>query len=71
MKYKFEWNDIRALIAIVNAYIVFTYGLSVGWLALTMAAFGLVNDVTTNKRINGFIIHSFGVLISIYFLKCA
>lgn len=71
MKYKFEWNDVRALIAIINAYIVFTYGLSLGWLTLTMAVFGLVNDVTTNKRINGFIIHAFGVLISVYLLKCA
>lgn len=68
MKYKFEWNDLRALITIVNVIVVFAFGLSVAWIALTIAALGLVNDFTTNKKINGFVIHSLNVIISIYFL---
>jgi hypothetical protein len=68
MTYKFEWNDLRALITIINVIIVLGCGLSIAWIALTIAALGLVNDFTTNKKINGFVIHSLNAIISIYLL---
>lgn len=68
MKYKFEWNDLRALITIVNVIVVLGCGLSVAWIALTIAALGLVNDFTTAKKINGFVMHFLNAIISIYFL---
>ena len=68
MKYKFEWNDLRALITIINVIVVLCCGLSVAWIALTIAALGLVNDFTTNKKINGFVMHSLNAIISICFL---
>ena len=68
MKYKFEWNDLRALITIINVIVVLCCDLSIAWIALTIAALGLVNDFTTNKKINGFVMHSLNAIISIYFL---
>lgn len=69
MTYKFEWNDLRALITVINAIIIIGCDLSIVWIALTIAILGLINDMTTSKKINGFVIHSFNVIIAIYLLN--
>lgn len=68
MKYKFEWNDIRALITLVNVALIIHFGLSIAWLGLAVAFFGLVKDITIDKKINGFLMHSANAVLNIYFL---
>lgn len=66
--YKFEMNDLRALIQIVNVTLIIIFGLSVSWFGLALAFFGLVKDFITDHRINGILMHLSGIILNIYFL---
>ena len=56
--YKFEMNDLRAVIQIVNVALIMIYGLSIAWFGLTIAVAGLIKDFTTDRHINGIAMHS-------------
>ena len=66
--YKFEWNDLRAGITILNVVLVMIFGLSISWFGLAVAIFGLVKDFTGDRRINGILMHLSSVALNIYFL---
>lgn len=66
--YKFEWNDLRAFVTVVNVMLIMIYGLSIAWFGLAVAAIGIVKDLTTDRRINGLIMHLANVTLNIYFL---
>lgn len=66
--YKFEWNDLRAFITIINVLLIMIFGLSISWFGLAVAFFGLVKDFTTDRHINGILMHSAGILLNTYFL---
>lgn len=66
--YKFEWNDLRAFITVVNVILIMIYGVSISWFGLTIALIGLVKDFTTDKRINGIVMHLANVSLNLYFL---
>lgn len=66
--YKFEWNDLRAFITVVNVILIMIYGVSISWFGLTVALIGLVKDFTTDKRINGIVMHLANVSLNLYFL---
>ena len=68
MKYKFEWNDLRAVITVVNVVLIMIYGLSIAWFGLAVALVGIVKDITTDKKWNGFIMHLSNVILNAYFL---
>ena len=67
-KYKFEWNDLRAFITVVNVILIMIYGLSISWFGLAVAVIGLIKDFTVDHRINGVIMHLSNVALNIYFL---
>ena len=67
-KYKFEWNDLRALAMIVNVVLIMTFGLSISWFGLGIAVFGLVKDLTSDRHINGILMHIASMILNIYFL---
>ena len=67
--YKFEMNDIRAIIQVVNVGLIMIFGLSVAWFGLALAFFGLVKDFTTDRHINSIIMHLSGMVLNIYFLN--
>jgi len=67
--YKFEWNDLRAGITIINVVLVMIFGLSISWFGLAVAIVGLVKDFTGDKRINGIMMHFASLALNIYFLK--
>lgn len=67
--YKFEMNDLRAVIQIVNVALIMMFGLSVSWFGLTIAVCGLVKDFTTDRHLNGIAMHLSSVVLNIYFLK--
>lgn len=68
MKYKFEWNDLRAFITVINVVLIMIYGLSIAWFGLAVAVIGIVKDLTVDKRINGLVMHIANAVLNIYFL---
>ena len=68
MKYKFEWNDLRAFITVINVILIMIYGLSIAWFGLAVAVIGIVKDLTVDKKINGLVMHIANAVLNIYFL---
>jgi hypothetical protein len=66
--YKFEWNDLRCFITVINVVLIMTYGLSISWFGLAVAIVGIVKDLTKDRRINGLLMHLANVALNIYFL---
>ena len=66
--YKFEWNDLRCFITVVNTILIMIYGFSIAWFGLAVAAIGIIKDLTTDRKINGLIMHIANVVLNIYFL---
>ncbi|MBR7063854.1 MAG: hypothetical protein IKI31_01670 [Treponema sp.] len=66
--YKFEWNDLRAGITILNVVLIMIFGLSISWFGLAVAVFGLVKDFTGDKRISGILMYLSSVALNSYFL---
>lgn len=71
MKYKFEWNDLRCFITVINVILIMIYGLSIAWFGLIVGIVGLIKDFTIDKKINGIIMHLANVVLNIYFLALA
>lgn len=67
-RYKFEWNDLRCFITVVNVILIMIYGLSISWFGLTVAVVGIIKDLTTDRRINGLMMHLANAALNIYFL---
>lgn len=66
--YKFEWNDLRCLITIVNVVLIIIFGLSVSWFGLAVALIGVVKDLTIDRHISGLLMHLANVTLNVYFL---
>lgn len=66
--YKFEWNDLRCFITVINVILIMIYGLSIAWFGLAVAFVGIIKDLTTDRRINGLLMHLSNVALNIYFL---
>ena len=66
--YKFEWNDLRAIIQVINVILIMRFGLSIAWFGLAVAVFGLVKDFMTTRHINDIVMHFAGDILNIYFL---
>lgn len=67
--YKFEMNDLRAMIQIINVALIMIYGLSIAWFGLAIAVAGLIKDFTTDRHINGIAMHSANIVLNLYFLN--
>ena len=66
--YRFEWNDLRAVITVINVILIMIYGLSIAWFGLAVAIIGVIKDLAVDHRINGLIMHLSSVALNIYFL---
>ncbi len=66
--YKFEWNDLRAFVTVLNVILIMIYGLSIAWFGLGVAIIGIVKDLTVDHRINGLIMHLANVALNVFFL---
>lgn len=66
--YKFEWNDIRATIQILNVALIMIFGLSISWFGLAIAFFGLCKDLSQHRHINDIVMHASGVVLNVHFL---
>ena len=66
--FRFEWNDLRAFIQLLNVALIMIFGLSVSWFGLAIAIFGVVKDMSQHRHINDIIMHMSGVVLNVYFL---
>lgn len=66
--YVFEWNDLRALITLINVILIMVYGLSISWFGLVVAIVGVIKDLTTDRKVNGLVLHLSNVLLNLYFI---
>lgn len=69
--YKFEWNDLRALVTVVNVILVMRYGLSIAWFGLAVAGLGLIRDFCADRHLNGIIMHFASFALNTFFLLSA
>ena len=67
-RFRFEWNDLRALIQIINVALIMIFGLSVAWLGLAISFFGVVKDMSQHRHVNDIILHLAGVVLNVHFL---
>lgn len=68
MNYKFEYNDLRAAITVINVILIMKYGLSIAWFGLTVAFIGIIKDMTVDHKWNGFVMHSANLILNVFFL---
>lgn len=66
--YKFEWNDLRCFVTVINVILIMIYGLSIAWFGLAIAVIGIIKDLTTDRRVNGLLMHIANAVLNIYFL---
>jgi hypothetical protein len=66
--YKLEWNDLRALIQLVNVVLIIIFGLSVSWFGLAIALFGVCKDLSQHRHVNDVVLHLTGVVLNTHFL---
>lgn len=68
--FRFEENDLRALIQIVNVALIMCFGLSVSWFGLSIALIGLIKDYRNpNRHVNDFLMHGASLILNVYFLS--
>ena len=66
--YKFEWNDLRCFITVINVILIMIFGLSIAWFGLVVALVGVVKDLTVDRRINGLLMHLASVAFNVFFI---
>ena len=68
MTYKFELNDLRAVITLINVILIIRFGLSIAWFGLTVAIIGIIKDIAIDKKANGLIMHGANAILNLYFI---
>jgi uncharacterized BrkB/YihY/UPF0761 family membrane protein len=66
--YKFEYNDLRALITVINVVLIMIFGLSIAWFGLAVALIGIIKDLKIDRHINGLVMHLASVALNVYFI---
>lgn len=67
--YRFEWNDVRCGMTILNVILIMLFGLQVSWFGLAIAAFGVCKDLSQHRHINDILMHFSSVILNLYFLS--
>lgn len=68
-KYKFEMNDIRAILQLINVGLIVFVGFSVGAIfGLIIASLGLIKDFATDRHINGIAMHLASICLNVFIL---
>lgn len=68
-EYKFEMNDLRALLQLINVALIVFVGFNVGAIfGLSIAGLGLIKDLLTDRHINGIAMHLAGIILNVFIL---
>lgn len=68
-KYKFEWNDLRCLLTVINVFLIMTIGFEVAWFGLGISVLGFVRDMISERRVSGTIMHISTIILNAYFVS--
>ena len=69
-RYVFDYNDIRCLLTVINVILILKFGLSVAYIGLAIAVFGMIRDSFCEERkINSTIQHFAMVILNLYFVS--
>lgn len=68
--YKFEWNDLRAIITLINVILIMIFGLSIAWFGLAIGCLGLIKDLIVDRHINGIVMHLANIILNLFFILC-
>ena len=68
MKYKFEINDLRCILTLLNIILILKFDIRWGWFGILLAALGIIKDYMTDKHINSIIMHSANLIFYILLL---
>ena len=60
---KIEWNDIRALLSVLNLGAFLYLGKSIAIFGVCVAILGLMKDIFVDKKINGAVLHSTSLIM--------
>lgn len=66
--YKFEWNDLRAVITVINVTLIILYGLSVAWFSLAIAVIGIIKETCGARHVNCYVSYIATIALNINFL---
>lgn len=66
--YKFEWNDLRAFITVINVILIMNFGLSIAWFGLAIACLGIIKELTGNRHINCLVSYLATIALNVYFI---
>ena len=66
--YKFEWNDLRTAITVLNVILIMKFGLTVAWFGLAVALLGIVKEMTGNRHINCLVSYIATIALNLYFI---
>lgn len=65
---KIEWDDLRAFMTLINVILIMQFGITVAWLGLSIAVFGVAKDITERKKFSSYAIHISNAILNIYFI---
>ena len=69
--YKFEMNDLRAALQLINVALIVFAGFDIGAIfGLCVATLGLIKDLATDRHINGIAMHGASILLNCFILFC-
>ena len=60
---KIEIQDVRCALTLLNVILILCCGVSFAWFGLAIAIGGIIRDIVTDKRLNGFLMHSANALM--------
>ena len=68
--FKWEWNDFRCLLTVINVMLIITIGFEVAWFGLAISILGFVKDMTmkNDRRVNSTIMHLSTIILNGYFV---
>lgn len=67
-KYRFEWNDLRTVLTIINVFLIIAFGVAGSWFGLAISVFGIVKELTGNRHINCLVSYLATIVLNIYFI---
>ena len=66
--YKFEWNDLRTVLTVINVALIIIFGVAGSWFGLAISIFGIVKELTGNRHINCLVSYVATIVLNIYFI---
>lgn len=67
--YKFEWNDLRTILTVLNVVLIIKFGLSIAWFGIAIGVLGIVKELTGNRHINCLVSYLATIALNIYLIN--